>query len=109
MGLLKKMVSPSGVPLEYHRVTDVMIITNLQTVINVNSYVTQSEREKELEYISIKRKEQLGIADLPDTSDYIPVFTDGMSFSLPYDQHMTIDAAYEYLKTLPEFTDAVDC
>lgn len=115
MGLLKPIMSPIGVPLEYHRITDVMIFTNEQNVINVSSYVNQEQRELEKERLSIEQEKTLRIelgedlGDLPEENVYNAAYSEGSTFITPYDQHVTVDNAYEYLKTLPEFEGAIDC
>lgn len=115
MGLLKPIMAPLGVPLEYHRITSVSISTNIQNVINVSSYINQEQREIELAGLLVELEktrlleagEPLG--DLPIENVYNSPFVEGSTYILPYDQYMTIESAYEYLKTLPEFEGAVDC
>ena len=115
MGLLKPIMAQIGVPLEYHRISDVSIFTNEQNVINVSSYFNQEQRENELEGLLIEREktrlinEGLPLGDLPEENVYNSPFVEGSIFITPYDQYMTIESAYEYLKTLPEFEGAIDC
>lgn len=49
MGLYKKMRTSNGVPVEYHRITRLEIETNLRVGVYVSSYLSQEERERELE------------------------------------------------------------
>lgn len=115
MGLLKPVVSPNGVPLEYYRITDLKIFTNEQNIISVTAYINQEQREKEAEGLAIEREkalrieEGLSIDDLPVENVYVSPYTDASVYVVPYDQYMTIESAYEYLKTLPEFEGAIDC
>ena len=125
MGLLKSFSTPTGVPLEYHRITDIMIFTNEQNIINISSYVNQEQRIKEQEGLTIERAKNAlmeegiipgdpsvvgpTILDLPNENVYVSPYTESMFFQTPYDQYMTIETAYEYLKTLPEFEGAIDC
>lgn len=117
MGLLKSMTAPNGVPLEYHRITNINILTNEQNIIFVSSYISKDQRDKEKENLQINQErsrilmestEREKDLDLPELIE-IPIYAEGSMFSHPYDQYMTIDSAYEYLKTLPEFEDAEDC
>ena len=115
MGLLKPIDGQIGVPLEYHRITDVAIFTNVQNVINVSSYVNQEKREEELAgyLVEVEKtrlmEEGLPIDPFPSENVYFSPYVEGSMFLAPYDQQMTIESAYEYLKTLPEFEGAIDC
>ena len=114
MALLKHMNASNGVPLEYHRITNLMIGTNVGNTIMVNSYIKSEDREREIDNLKAEKYNQEMLekdpnSELIDTSNYIPVYCEGLFFGTPYDQFMTIDDAYEYLKTLPEFEGAVDC
>ena len=118
MGLMKPIMAPIGVPLEYHRVTDIVILTNEQNVINVGSYINQLQREEELAGLLVEREKtfigESGTENIVDTgfpadNVYNSPYVEGSTFLAPYDQYMTIESAYEYLKTLPEFEGAVDC
>lgn len=116
MGLLKPIMAPIGIPLEYHRITDVIIFTNEANIINVSSYINQEQRDKELASLIFEREKEnfdeeylseMGID--PAENYYESPYSEGSTFSVPYDQYMTIESAYEYLKTLPEFEGAIDC
>lgn len=103
MALLKLVVAPNGVPLQYHRITDISIITNELNIIRVSSYISEEERQKEIDWLEEQRASEL------DGFQEISVYIDSSDFSTSYDQYMSIQSAYEYLKTLPEFEDAEDC
>lgn len=113
MGLMKPIMAPIGVPLEYHRITDIIILTNEQNVINVSSYINQLQREEELAGLLVEREKTFiseeGDTGFPVENVYNSPYVEGSTFLAPYDQYMTITSAYEYLKTLPEFEGAVDC
>lgn len=115
MGLLKPIMAPLGIPLEYHRITNIMIFTNVQNVINVSSYFTKEQRDEELEGLGIEMEKNRLLADgvpidaLPEDNAYKSPYIEGSDYILPYDQYMTIESAYDYLKTLPEFEGAIDC
>lgn len=117
MALMKTTASQIGVPLTYHRVTNINVFTNQNNVIFVLSYISEEERLKEIESLEKAKKynERLenNIGD-PNFDPGEPViyqaaFSEEQVFATPYDQYMTIDSAYEYLKTLPEFEGAEDC
>lgn len=91
MALYKEITLDSGIVLNYHRVARVESTTNLQTVIEVQSYISQEQREKE----------KLD----PSFSN---VFVEGKYFILDYDKNMNVDKAYAYLKTTDMFSDATD-
>lgn len=114
MGLLKETKSPLGVPLQYHRVTSLFVHTNVQNTIEISSYISLEERERELEHLfaeveKTKFEEGYPIALQEITEEYQPVLIETAYAVTPYDQYMTIESAYDYLKTLPEFEGAIDC
>lgn len=115
MGLQKTIMAPIGIPLEYHRITDLSIQTNEQNVISISSYINQNQREEELAGLLVEREktlllqENLPLDGFPEENVYNSPYSEESIFLLPYDQTMTIESAYEYLKTLPEFEGAIDC
>ena len=100
MGLKKHITMPNGIQLDYHRVSGVTIITNVQNIIEVASYTSQAKRHEEQDAL----KEARETGQYPETN----VFIEAQMFNAPYDQDMTVISAYEWLKTLPEFEDAED-
>lgn len=96
MGLRKHITLPNGVQLNYHRVTSVNNITNVQTVIEVSGYTSQAKRREEATMIS------------DPENNPADVFIDTRFIAVDYDPEMTISKAYDYLKTLPEFEGAED-
>lgn len=115
MGLLKPIDGQIGVPLEYHRITDINIFTNEQNTISVSSYVNRLQREEELAGLLVEQEktrmmeEGLPVDPFPVENVYLSPYIEGSVYILPYDQYMTIETAYDYLKTLPEFEGAIDC
>ncbi len=85
---LKKDIEIQGLTFNYHRIAFVQSATNSHNSIVVLSYPSQEVREKE--------KTTLDIIRFATTyeKDYCEIFS--------------IEEAYEYLKTLKEFKDAVD-
>lgn len=94
MALKKTMTLENGVVVTYHRVTTLHIVTNIQNIIEVTSYTDDKKRFEETE--------------AQKNGELYDVFTNTHILSVPYDQGMTIEGAYEYLKTLPEFEGSED-
>lgn len=94
MALNKATKLENGVIVNYHRVTSLNIITNVQNMIEISCYTSEA-----------KRKEEQIALENGETSD---VFVHTMLISTPYDQTVTVENVYDYLKTLPEFEGAED-
>lgn len=94
MALKKLIESDSGIPIEYHRITTLTIMTNVQNTIEVGGYISESKR--------IEEKDAMASGELPN------VFVEARFYTIPYDPEMDIAGAYEYVKMLPEFEGAVD-
>mgnify|MGYP004493216513 CR=1 FL=1 len=92
MALSKKKVQPDGVATEYHRVVRVDVMTNVRDLVEVASYVSAESRA------AAEASAEDGAQQYVATSFY----------ELPYDQSTTVESAYAYLKTLPEFEGASD-
>lgn len=90
MALYKEIKQNDGVTTNYHRILYVMQTINRQTSIAVISYVDNDSRQDEKESIL--------------TQPYQKAVT----YETTYDPEMTIEGAYDYLKTLPLFDGAVD-
>lgn len=90
MALSKSIRQPDGVTTNYHRIMALDITTNRQNSIVVFSYVDEQAR-------------------IDETSNDVTPYRKSKTYETDYCQSMTIDLAYEYLKTLPEFKDAKDC
>ena len=94
MGLNKRIELDSGVEVAYHRVANVNIATNVANSVMVASYTSEAKREEERRAVEEARP--------------CDAFISYKVYDLPYDQSMTIESAYGYLKTLPEFEGASD-
>lgn len=94
MALEKQIVLTNGVVINYHRVVSLNIITNWANIIEVCGYTSKEKRQEE--------KDAFG-KDVP-----IDVYMETEYISIPYDQTMNIDLAYEYLKTTEKYKDATD-
>lgn len=89
MALLKSIRQNDGVVTNYHRVLFVQITTNRQNSIAVLSYTDETARADE------------------DSGDYQP-YKKSVTYETDYSPDMTIENAYEYLKTLEVFEGATD-
>lgn len=114
MALKKEIELENGVVLNYHRIVSLNKITNVSNIIEVASYTNEKQRTKEEKYQEIQKKSVEGITSL--TEDEMKILEDGMDvfidtdyLSIPYNEDMTIEKAYEYLKTTEKYKNAVDC
>ena len=93
---MKNKVLDNGITLTYHRVVSVNSIVNVQSMIEVGSYLNKEEREKEREWYESSPKDRLNVYI---STKYYPI---------EYSKDLNVDNAYEYLKTLDDFADAED-
>ena len=100
MGLSKEITAPNGIPLNYHRITSITIITNVQNIVEVSSYTSQEKREEERAMI-----EALASGDNEASCD---VYIDTEYISMEYDPDMTVASAYGAIKELDKYSDAED-
>ena len=89
MALCKPVKQEDGVTTNYHRILYVQMTTKRQNSIAVLSYVDSEARESEKAAI-------------------IQPYSKSITYETEYDPNMTIESAYGYLKTLPEFEGAED-
>lgn len=110
MALQKEIELENGIVLNYHRITSLNKITNISNNIEVNSYISESQREKEKAYQEIQRKsdndEELTEEEKQLLEKGINVLVVADFISIPYDENMTIESAYEYLKTTEKYKNA---
>ncbi len=90
MALQKSIRQENGVTTTYHRILYLTLTTNQQNSIAVASYVDEQARLEEKEDGSRRP------------------FMEGKTYETEYDESMTMESAYDYLKTLPEFSGATD-
>lgn len=90
MALYKEIKQSDGVTTKYHRVLYVMITTNRQNSIAVLSYVDDESRMDEVGNVMAQPYQK------------------SVTYETDYDPTMTIESAYGYLKTLPQFEGAED-
>lgn len=90
MALYKEIKQDDGVVTNYHRILFVQITINKHISIAVLSYVDNDSRDAE--------------KDLVIARPYLK----NVTYEIAYDPSITIERAYDYLKTLPEFEGATD-
>ena len=95
MALSKAIKQSNGIVLTYHRIADIKNVVNDKTYLKLISYVDKEEREKEQNQPKYS----------PNKQD---VYTVSKLYNLPYNDTLTIEDAYEYLKTLEEFEGSED-
>ena len=95
MALLKSIKQNNGIILTYHRIADIKNVVNDKTYLDVISYVDKEEREKE--------------QNQPKYSpNKVEIYKVSTIYDLPYNDTLTIEQAYEYLKTLEDFKGSED-
>ncbi len=112
MALQKSIELENGVVLNYHRITTFNKITNIINIIEVSSYTNKAQRDKEQEYILAQTK-SANNEELTEREQYliengINVFIETDYINIPYNESMTIEEAYEYLKTTEKYKEAED-
>lgn len=87
MGLHKQIMSDDGVPIYYHRISSLNIITNHENLVEVKSYVDDKYRQEEL----------TGLED----GTFVPgsIYICTRWYSHEYNPESTVADMYEWLKT----------
>lgn len=98
MALYKEVRLDNGITLNYHRIRNIQIETNVANWVEITSYLDKVAREKEIEYYS----------DDDDVTEWNG-YTETSMLEMPYDQNMTVDSCYEKLKKMEKFNGCVDC
>lgn len=97
MALKKEIELENGIILNYHRITSINKITNNCNIIEISSYTSEKQRAKEIEYYKSE-----------DEDKTMDIFIDTTYVDMEYNENITIEEIYEYLKTLDKFKDAED-
>lgn len=85
------MRGASGLPVAYHRISELSIETNVRVGVMVRSYLDGSERQRELSGETTYHEDCYYSTEGPEGP-------------------MAVEEAYDWLKaTRPEFADAEDC
>lgn len=90
MALLKSIRQDDGVTTAYHRILFIQHMVNSHNSIAVISYTDEDARNGEIN----------GTVAHP--------YQKSITYEVSYDPTMTIESAYELLKTMPAFEGAVD-
>lgn len=94
MALIKEIELENGVKVNYHRIVSVNNITNHVSIIEVASYTSKEKREQEKEAF--------------EKGKFIDAFKETKFIEKEYEEDLNVVSAYEYLKTLPEFSGCTD-
>ncbi len=94
MAIIKPVELDNGITVNYHRVVSVNNITNQASIIEVASYTSKSKRKEEKSAI--------------ENNQTMNTFINTQYLNKEYTQHLDVDSAYEYIKTLEEFSGSVD-
>ena len=94
MALIKEIELNNGVKVNYHRVVSVNNITNHASIIEIASYTSKEKREQEKEAF--------------EKGKFIDAFKETKFIEKEYEEDLNVVSAYEYLKTLPEFSGCTD-
>lgn len=94
MALIKEIELENGVKVNYHRIVSVNNITNHVSIIEVASYTSKEKREQEKEAF--------------EKGKFIEAFKETKFIEKEYEEDLNVVSAYEYLKTLPEFSGCTD-
>lgn len=97
MAIKKEIELENGIIVNYHRIVSINKITNSCNIIEVASYTSENQREKEIEYYKSE-----------DEDKTMNVFIDTTYVNMEYNENITIEEIYKYLKTLDKFKDAED-
>ena len=95
MALSKRIGLGNGVVTNYHRVVSVNTITNVANIIEIASYTSRAKREEEQDAVS--------------GGEPMNIYIHTRYENAPYDQTMTVDDAYEWVKAnVSDFEGAND-
>ena len=94
MAIIKNIELNSGIEINYHRVASVNNITNVATIIEIQSYTSKEQRNEEKKALENKNKMNVFI-----NTEYI---------EKKYEPSFNISLAYEHIKTLEKFKGYID-
>lgn len=100
MALKKAKQLDNGIIVNYHRISFIKSFINEVILIEVLSYLDETNRKKEKE-----NENQIE----NDTNFINNTLKINMIYQTDYIENFTISDAYSYLKTLEDFKDAEDC
>lgn len=94
MALKKEIILDNGVTTNYHRIVSLNNIINICNIIEIASYTSEDKRNEE----------KLAIQN----SKAMDVFINTEYINKEYTENFTIKQAYEYLKSLDKFKNAIN-
>ena len=97
MALKKQVELYNGIITNYHRIVSINKITNNCNIIEVASYISEQQREKEKEYYNSTNENKS-----------MNIFIETSFVHKEYSENETIEECYKYLKTLEQFKEARD-
>lgn len=97
MALKKQIELENGITTNYHRIVSLNKIINNSIVVEVASYTSKEKRQEEIDYYKST-----------DENKSMNVFIKTTCISIEYKENMTIEDAYQYLKTTDKFKEAED-
>lgn len=96
MALIKEIELENGIPVKYHRIVSLNKITNQTNLIEIASYTSEKQRQKEVDYYETQQESDMN------------VYIHTTFLNKEYNELETISDAYEYLKSTELFKDAKD-
>ena len=91
MAIIKDLELDNGITVNYHRIGSVRNTTNVDTRIEVVSYISKSDRESEREHL--------------ENGTPMAIYNHTNYITIDYDPTMTTARAYQYLYSLDQFED----
>lgn len=107
---LEKTIKFDNVKTNYHRIIRIESTINEDINILVGSYTNEQRRDNEIELNELKSKsvEELTDVELDRIHNPENTYIHYSDYMLDYKEDLTIEEAYDYLKTLEIFKDAKD-
>lgn len=97
MALKKEIILDNGIATNYHRIVSINKITNITTIIEVASYIDDTQRQKEVDYYNSTEEDK-----------EMNVFIETNYINKEYNETDTIEDLYLYLKTTEMFENSID-
>lgn len=97
MALKKEIILDNGIATKYHRIVSINKITNITTIIEVASYIDDTQRQKEVDYYNSTEEDK-----------EMNVFIETNYINKEYNETDTIEDLYLYLKTTEMFENSID-
>lgn len=98
MALIKSIELDNGVSVNYHRIVSVNNVVNQASIIEVESYTSKQKRLEEIAYLENPD---------PHKAD-MNVYNSTERIAIPYNANLTVDMAYEYLKSTEKYSNSED-